>query len=223
MMDSLLDIGKIIVADLILSGDNALIIGMAAAGLAPELRKKAIIYGMVIAAVLRIVFAVIATKLLGIPGLLFIGGLLLIWVCWRLYQEIREGTDEQAEQALKAAENPEEGYTGPPRRTMRAALISITIADVSMSLDNVLAVAAIADGNTNMLVFGLALAIVLMAFAATLIMKLLARYPWISWVGLLVLVYVAGEMLFRGVFDMNYGVGPMLGLIEGMDLSKGGH
>ena len=90
MIDVALDFGKIIIADLILSGDNAMIIGMAAAGLSPELRKKAILYGMVIAAVLRIVFAVIATKLLGIPGILFIGGLLLFWVCWRLFVEIRE-------------------------------------------------------------------------------------------------------------------------------------
>ena len=223
MMDLALDAGKIIIADLILSGDNALIIGMAAAGLAPELRKKAILYGMVIAALLRIVFAVIATTLLGIPGILFIGGLLLFWVCWRLYVEIRSGVDEQAEHALHIAEDPEEGYTGPPRRTLASALVSITIADVSMSLDNVLAVAAIADGNTNMLIFGLGLAILLMAFAATLIMNLLTKYPWISWLGLLVLVYVAAEMFYRGVFDASTGVGPMLGLIEGYDLSKGGH
>ncbi len=223
MIDTALDFGKIIIADLILSGDNALIIGMAAAGLAPELRKKAILYGMIIAAVLRILFAIIATKLLGIPGILFVGSLLLFWVCWRLFVEIREGIDAQAEHAMEIADNPEAGYTGAPRRTMRAALISITIADVSMSLDNVLAVAAIADGDTTMLVFGLGLAIVLMAFAATLIMKLLTKYPWISWLGLIVLVYVAGEMFYRGVFDINQGVGPMLGLIEGYDLSKGGH
>ncbi len=218
----LVDAGKIILADLILSGDNALIIGMAAAGLSPELRARAIMFGMVIAAVLRIVFAVIATKLLGIPGLLFIGGLLLCYVCWRLFCEIRENLDEKAEHAMEDAEDPEKGYTGPPRRTLGQALWTITIADVSMSLDNVLAVAAIADGNTNLLIFGLGLAIVLMAFAATLIMKLLTRFPWISWLGLIVLIWVAGEMLFRGVFDINYGVGPMLGLIEGMDLSKGG-
>lgn len=223
MIETIADYGKIIIADLILSGDNALIIGMAAAGLAPELRKKAILYGMVIAAVLRIVFAVIATKLLGIPGILFVGSLLLFWVCWRLFVEIREGTDETAEHAMEMAENPEAGYTGPPRRTLYSALVSITIADVSMSLDNVLAVAAIADGDTTKLVFGLGLAILLMAFAATLIMKILTQYPWISWVGLLVLVYVAGEMFYRGVFDINQGVGPMLGLIEGYNLSKGGH
>lgn len=221
MMDTVLDFGKIIIADLILSGDNALIIGMAAAGLAPELRKKAILYGMIIAAVLRIVFAVAATKLLSIPGILFVGSLLLFWVCWRLFQEIREGMDAQAEQSLLDANNPEAGYTGAPRRTLFAALISITIADVSMSLDNVLAVAAIANGDTTMLVFGLGLAIVLMAFAATLIMHLLTKFPWISWLGLIVLVYVAAEMMYRGFFDASTGVGPMLGLIDGWSLSRG--
>ena len=221
MIDTALDFGKIIIADLILSGDNALIIGMAAAGLAPELRKKAILYGMVIAALLRIVFAVVATKLLGIPGILFVGSLLLFWVCWRLYVEIRIGVDAQAEHALEVAGDPEQGYTGPPRRTLGSALLSITIADVSMSLDNVLAVAAIADGDTTMLVFGLALAIVLMAFAATMIMKLLTYYPWISWLGLIVLVYVASEMFYRGVFDASTGIGPMMGWFEGYDLSKG--
>lgn len=221
MMDLFFDAGAIILADLILSGDNALIIGMAAAGLSPELRGRAIMYGMVIAALLRIVFAVVATKLLGIPGLLFFGGLLLCWVCWRLYQEIRENLTQKSEAAMEAAEDMDAGYTGAPKRTLKQALWTITIADVSMSLDNVLAVAAIADGNTNLLVFGLALAIILMAFAATLIMRLLTKYPWISWLGLIVLIYVAGEMLFRGTFDMNYGVGPMLGLTEGMDLGKG--
>lgn len=210
----ILDFGKIVIADLVLSGDNALIIGMAAASLAPELRKKAILYGMVIAALLRIVFAVVATKLLGVPGLLFVGGLLLVWVCWRLFTEIREQTDEHAAEALHTAEDPEAGYTGAPRRTLKQALISITIADVSMSLDNVLAVAAIADGNTNMLVFGLGLAIILMAFAATLIMNLLAKYPWISWLGLFVLVYVALEMLFRGVFQCDTGMLSILGFAD---------
>ena len=208
-----LDFGKIIIADLILSGDNALIIGMAAAGLSPELRKRAILYGMVIAAVLRIVFAVIATSLLEVPGILFIGALLLFWVCWRLYAEIKDNVDEQAEHAMETAENLEEGYTGAPRRTMFSALVSITIADVSMSLDNVLAVAAIADGDTTMLVFGLGLAIVLMAFAATLIMKLLTRYPWISWLGLFVLIYVAGEMMYRGIFDAPNGIGHIFGIL----------
>lgn len=208
-----LDFGKIIIADLILSGDNALIIGMAAAGLSPELRKRAILYGMVIAAVLRIVFAIVATSLLEIPGILFVGSLLLFWVCYRLYIEIKENIDEKAEHAMETADNLEEGYTGAPRRTMFSALVSITIADVSMSLDNVLAVAAIADGDTTMLVFGLGLAIVLMAFAATLIMKLLTRYPWISWLGLFVLIYVAGEMMYRGIFDAPNGIGHIFGIL----------
>lgn len=219
MIDTVLDFGKIIIADLILSGDNALIIGMAAAGLAPELRRKAIIYGMVIAALLRIVFAVIATSLLGIPGILFVGALLLFWVCWRLYKDIKESSDEHTKSASEILEDMNDSDV--PRKTLMSALVSITIADVSMSLDNVLAVAAIADGNTHMLVFGLGLAILLMAFAATLIMKLLTKYPWISWLGLIVLLYVAGEMMYRGIFDTTTGIGPMLGLIEGYDLGKG--
>jgi len=211
MWENILDFGQIVIADIILSGDNALIIGMAAAGLAPELRKKAILFGMIIAAVLRIVFAIIATKLLGIPGILFVGACLLFWVCWRLYQDLRESTEERAVDAMEIAEDETQGYTGPPRRTMLSALISITIADVSMSLDNVLAVAAIADGDTQKLVFGLGLAILLMAFAATMIMKLLTKYPWISWLGLVVLLYVASEMMYRGLLDPSYGILKLMG------------
>lgn len=214
MWENVIDFSQIVIADIILSGDNALIIGMAAAGLAPELRKKAILFGMVIAAVLRIVFAIVATKLLGIPGILFIGACLLFWVCWRLYLDLREETEEHlhAADALQIAEDESQGYTGPPRRTMLSALFSITIADVSMSLDNVLAVAAIADGDTQKLVFGLGLAILLMAFAATMIMKLLTKYPWISWLGLAVLLYVAGEMMYRGLLDPSHGVLKLIGM-----------
>ena len=202
------DIFSIIVADIVLSGDNALIIGMAAASLPPEMRKKAIFYGMVVAALLRIVFAVIATKLLGIPGLLFVGALLLFWVCWRLFCEIRETNQRNNEEPseVETEETAELDPTESPRKTMRRAMIYIMVADVSMSIDNVLAVAAIADGDTNMLIFGLALAIALMAFAATLIMKLLARFPIISWLGLAVLVYVAAEMFHRGLTDPEIGV-----------------
>ncbi len=225
MWDTIFDYSAIIIADLILSGDNALIIGMAAAGLSPDLRKKAILYGMVIAALLRIVFAVVATKLLGVPGLLFVGGLLLLWVCWSLYRDIRSHTDQHAEEALEEAEDG--GYQGKPKKSLKQALIAITIADVSMSLDNVLAVAAIADGDTTKLVVGLGLAILLMAFAATLIMKLLSRYPWISWIGLVVLLYVAFEMLYRGVTNCETGVGPIIGLLTEANCvpsgSGGGH
>lgn len=216
MFELIADYGKIIIADIVLSGDNALIIGMAAAGLSPELRKKAILFGMVVAAVLRVVFALIATKLLGIPGILIIGAFLLFWVCWGLYGEIRANLDEKAAHAMDDADNPEEGYTGAPRRSLASALWTITLADVSMSIDNVLAVAAIADGDSTKLVVGLAIAIIAMAFFATLIMKLLTKYPWISWAGLVVLVYVAAEMLYKGVFDPGRGI---LAYINGTGIS----
>ena len=206
MLQQFFDFGAIVLADLVLSGDNALIIGMVAASLSPDLRKRAILFGIVVAAGLRIIFALIATKMLGVPGLLFLGGLLLFWVCWRLYGEIRENIDREAAKALETAEHLDEGYTGPPKKSLVQALISITVADLSMSIDNVLAVAAIADGNTEMLVFGLGLAILLMAFAATMIMKLLTRYPLISWLGLLVLIYVASDMLYRGIVDPETGL-----------------
>jgi YjbE family integral membrane protein len=196
MHDILINFLSIVLADIVLSGDNALIIGMAAASLSPELRRRAIVFGMAAAAILRIIFAVFATYLLAVPGLLFIGGLLLVWVCWRLYTEIQEGTARHAAAAEDAVETG--GYRGPPRRTMLRALISITVADVSMSIDNVLAVAAIARDNVTLLVFGLALAIALMGFCAAIIVRLLGRYPWISWAGLLVLIYVAGRMLWDG-------------------------
>ena len=178
MLDTVVGFGQIIIADLILSGDNALVIGMAAAGLPSEQRKKAIFYGMVIAAVLRIVFAVIATYLLGVKGLLFFGSVLLFWVCWTLFKDIRSGGHSEDSISNDGSINPA-ADSNVPQKTMFSALLSITIADITMSLDNVLAVAAIADGDTQMLVFGLGLAILLMAFAATLIMKLLAKYPWI--------------------------------------------
>ena len=206
MWDLVADYVKIIIADIVLSGDNALIIGMAAAGLAPELRKRAIMFGMIVAAVLRVVFALIATKLLGIPGLLLVGSLLLFWVCWNLFREIRDHQDEEALHAMEDAESPEAGYTGPPRRTLASALWTITLADVSMSIDNVLAVAAIADGDSTKLVVGLAIAIIAMACFATLSMKLLTRYPWISWLGLVVLIWVAIEMFYNGVFDPGRGI-----------------
>ncbi len=196
MLETFLNFSSIILADIVLSGDNALIIGMAAASLSPELRKKAILYGMIMAAVLRIIFAIFATYLLAVKGLLFVGGLLLLWVSWRLYNDIREDMAKKAQEAQDDAE--EGGYQGPPRRTLMSALISITVADVSMSIDNVLAVAAIARDDVTLLVFGLALAILLMAFAATMIVKLMTKFPWISWLGLVVLLYVSARMLWEG-------------------------
>ena len=200
-LGGLVDLGSIIVADIVLSGDNALVIALAASGLPPHLRRWAIMFGMIAAALLRIIFALIATKLLGFPGLLFIGALLLLWICWRLYGDIRGSHSSTSIEHTGSS-----GGAPSARTTLSGALWTISIADVSMSLDNVLAVAAIAEGDTFLLVFGLGLAILLMAFAATIIMGLLTRYPWISWLGLVVLLYVALDMLWRGIFDEPYGV-----------------
>ena len=193
MMEYLFDILQIVFADIILSGDNALVIGMAAAGLSPELRKKAIFWGMAMAAGLRIFFAVIASYLISIPGILFIGGLLLSWVCWRFFLEIRE---QHAEDEA-AGEGVDEDGSGSSK-SLWSALVTITIADVSMSIDNVFAVAAIAREDTSLLVFGLALAILFMAFFATIIMKIMTKYPWLCWAGLVFLIYLSFKLLYDG-------------------------
>jgi len=193
MFDNSFEILQIVFADVILSGDNALVIGMAAASLSPDLRKKAIFMGMALAAGLRIFFAAIASYLLAIPGIMFIGGCLLAWVCWRFYHEIRDNQAEDAANALI-----QDGYQGSQRRQLWKALITITIADVSMSIDNVVAVAAIARDNTSLLIFGLLLSIAFMAFFATIIMRAMTKYTWLSWAGLLFLVYLSADMLHDG-------------------------
>ena len=172
MSEILFDISQIIFADIILSGDNALIIGMAAAGLSDSYRKKAIFLGLALAALLRIIFAVLASFLLQINGILFFGGLLLGFVCWRFLNELishanaKQDSFDQDYYQEKADDESE-------RKKLFRALVTITIADVSMSIDNVLAVAAIARENTYLLIFGLALAILFMAFFATIIMNLM--------------------------------------------------
>ena len=192
---SLIKIAQIIFADIILSGDNALVIGMAAAGVPAGQRGIAIATGLAMAAVLRIVFAVIAATLLEIPGILFLGGILLAWVCLRFYKDLRsfnKPKDESADGVIAV-----EG-----KRPLLRALVTITAADVSMSLDNVLAVAAIARDDTAMLVFGLVLAIVLMAFCATIIMKIMTRFPAVSWAGLALLIYLTALLLYDGAMDI---------------------
>ena len=192
--EAVADILQIIFADIILSGDNALVIGMAAAGLAPEFRKRAIMIGMMMAAGMRIVFAVIASFLISIKGILLLGGALLAWVCWRFYRDLKEFN--AADQ-----EGPKEGET--PKK-FSAALVTIMLADVSMSLDNVVAVAAIARDDTRLLVFGLALAILIMALFASVIMKVMVTYRWLSWAGLAFLVYLTAVMLYDGARDMGW-------------------
>ena len=192
-LETVVDILQIIFADIILSGDNALVIGMAAAGLSPEFRKRAIMIGMMMAAGMRIVFAVIASFLISIKGILLLGGVLLAWVCWRFYKDLKAfNSDEE--------EGPVEGEA--PKK-FGAALVTIMLADVSMSLDNVVAVAAIARDDTKLLIFGLALAILIMALFASMIMKVMLAYRWLSYAGLVFLVYLTVMMLYDGARDLG--------------------
>jgi YjbE family integral membrane protein len=188
------DVLQIIFADIILSGDNALVIGMAAAGLAPQFRRRAIMIGMAIAAIMRILFAVIASYLIAIKGILLIGGALLAWVCWRFYKDLLQFNNEGGDESPGEEEAP---------KKFGAALVTIMLADVSMSLDNVVAVAAIARDDTQLLIFGLALAILIMALFASVIMKVMLKYKWLSWAGLVFLVYLTAMMLFDGARDLG--------------------
>lgn len=192
------DILQIIFADIILSGDNALVIGMAAAGLSPELRRRAIFIGMMMAAGLRIIFAVLASYLLAIEGILLIGGLLLAWVCWRFYNDLREFNNE-----AETTDGDTEPAGDKQGSSFGRALFTILVADVSMSIDNVVAVAAIARDNTMLLVFGLALAITFMALFASLIMKVMLRFRWLSYLGLFFLIYLTVMMLYDGANELN--------------------
>lgn len=189
-------LGLIIVIDIVMSGDNAIIIGMAAAGLPPELRRRAIVCGIAGAAVIRILFAAVVLHLLAIIGLTLAGGLLLAWVCWRMWRDLRDRS-APAVDGGRAAEDAK------PTKTLRGAMINIIVADVSMSLDNVLAVAGAARDHMGMLVFGLVLSIALMAVAANYIAGMLERHKWIAYVGLVIIVYVAGDMIWRGTNEIR--------------------
>ncbi len=192
---------KVIWIDLVLAGDNAIVIGLAAAGLPKEQRAKAILIGIIAATILRIAFALVTTQLLAIVGLLFVGGLLLLWVCWKMWRELRDGGEHnEATEAITGQDLDKDGDVGGsvPRKTLGQAAWQIIIADVSMSLDNVLAVAGAAHGHPSVLVIGLILSIALMGLAATFIARLLNNYRWIAYVGLAVILYVALEMIWQG-------------------------
>ncbi len=188
--------------DLVLAGDNAIVIGLAAAGLPKEMRGRAILVGIGAATVMRIGFALITTQLLAITGLLLAGGLLLLWVCWKMYQELTVTQAEHtaaAEAVANADLNASGGIgEGAPRKTLKQAVIQIVIADISMSLDNVLAVAGAAHDHPEILIFGLALSVALMGIASSFIAELLNRHRWIAWVGLIVILYVAIKMVYEG-------------------------
>jgi YjbE family integral membrane protein len=197
---------QVIMIDLVLAGDNAIVIGLAAAGLPKDQRAKAILIGIIAATVLRIAFASITTQLLQVVGLLLAGGVLLLWVCWKMWRELRTShSDEtQGEEALAGLDIDKDGNVAgtAPRKTFAQAAWQIVIADVSMSLDNVLAVAGAAREHPTVLIFGLILSIALMGIAASFIARLLHRHRWIAYVGLAVILYVSLEMIYRGAVEV---------------------
>ncbi|WP_210013118.1 TerC family protein [Neorhizobium galegae] len=198
---------QVIMIDLVLAGDNAIVIGLAAAGLPKAQRSKAILVGILAATVLRIGFALATTQLLQIVGLLLAGGVLLLWVCWKMWRELRtphHDHENEANEALQNADLDADGTVagGAPRKTFAQAAWQIVIADVSMSLDNVLAVAGAAHEHPTVLIFGLVLSIALMGIAASFIARLLNKHRWIAYVGLAVILYVALEMIWRGYHEV---------------------
>jgi YjbE family integral membrane protein len=186
--------GQIMFANIVLSGDNAVLIGLAAAGLPAAQRSRAILFGMIFATVLRVMFSIFAVYLLEVPGLLLIGGLLLLWIAYGFFKELRE---EKAEE-----EDPEGHEDGAGGKTMASALKQIVIADVSMSLDNVLAIAGIARGNMPMLILGLGVSIILMGVAASIIARLLAKFRWIAYAGVALIAWIGIEMTYEGAHQL---------------------
>ncbi|AWJ95038.1 hypothetical protein Sp245p_35190 (plasmid) [Azospirillum baldaniorum] len=198
-------LGQVVAIDLVLAGDNAIVVGMAAAAVPLAQRRRVIFWGIGAAIILRIFFALITTQLLAIIGLTLAGGVLLLWVCWKMFRELRShGTDEVApDEAMDAPDTPV-GVSGNTAGaavggvTVGAAIWQIVVADVSMSLDNVLAVAGAAKDHPTILVIGLLLSVVLMGAAANMIAHVLHRHRWIGWVGLAIITYVALDMIWRG-------------------------
>jgi YjbE family integral membrane protein len=185
---------QVVLIDLVLAGDNAVVIGLAAAGLPEGQRGKAILIGIGAATMLRILFAVVATQIMQIVGLLLAGGILLLWVCWKMWRELRASAKADADNAAVGE--------GLPRKTLFQATTQIIVADVSMSLDNVLAVAGAAREQPVVLIFGLILSIAMMGAAASFIARLLQNHRWIAYVGLLVILYVAVDMVIRGISEV---------------------
>lgn len=185
---------NILIIDLTLAGDNAIVVGMAASKVRKDMRAKVIFWGITGAVVLRILFAGITQQMLQVIGLTLAGGLLLLFVCWKMYQQIMDGHGASIDDVEKNLAG--EGVKGS-EVSFWSAIWTIVLADVSMSLDNVLAVAGAAGESTLVLVIGLAVAIILMAIASTYIARLLARYPWIAWLGLVIILYVALDMIYR--------------------------
>ncbi len=197
---------NILMIDVVLAGDNAIVVGLAASRVAPERRAQVIFWGITGAVVLRILFAGVTNQLLQIVGLTLAGGILLLWICWKMYRQITEESHDPDEIAARVASD---APVAEPLSYGRA-IFQIIVADVSMSLDNVLAVAGAAGNSTTVLVIGLVVAIVLMAVASHYIAKLLVQYPWITWIGLIIILYVAVDMIYDGSHEVackGYGFG----------------
>jgi YjbE family integral membrane protein len=197
---------QVLMIDLVLAGDNAIVVGALAAGLTPEQRRKVIMIGVLAALVLRIAFALVVTQLLQIIGLILIGGLLLLWVAWRMWRELRHAGESPGSEEIHGDE-----HSGlKPAKSFGAAVWAVAIADVSMSLDNVLAVAGAARDHPGILIVGLIFAVILMGVAANIIARYIERYRWIGYVGLLVIVYVAIKMIYDGWVHPDVGLGKLL-------------
>ncbi len=200
--EALIALGQVIMIDLVLAGDNAIVIGLAAAGLPKDQRNKAILVGIIAATFLRIIFALATTWLLALGGALLVGGgLLLLWVCWKMWRELSDaGGHNEGAEAITGEDLDKDGAVADdaPRKTFAQAAGQILVADVSMSLDNVLAVAGAAKEHPSVLIFGLALSIALMGLAASAVARLLNTYRWIAYIGLLIILYVAIIMTWEG-------------------------
>ena len=201
--DTLAAFAQVVMIDIMLAADNAIVVGALAAGLPPAMRRRVILIGVVAALVLRVTFALVVTQLLQIVGLVFAGGLLLLWVAWKMWCELRDTPD--ADGGADAA------ASSAPRRFWPAAW-AVAVADVSMSLDNVLAVAGAARDHPGILAIGLILSVALMGLAANVLARVIERYRWLAYVGLLVILYVAGRMIWEGLADPQRGVLGALGL-----------
>ena len=196
---------QVLMIDLVLAGDNAIVVGALAAGLPPDQRRKVIIIGVLAALVLRIGFALIVTQLLQVVGLILAGGLLLLWVAWKMWRELRD-TEGQSAGSAEIIGDEHSGLR--PAKSFAGAVWAVAVADVSMSLDNVLAVAGAAHEHPGILIVGLIFAVALMGIAANVIAKYIERYRWIAYVGLIVILWVAAQMIWEGWHDVS----PVLGL-----------
>jgi YjbE family integral membrane protein len=192
---------QVLMIDIVLAGDNAIVVGALAAGLPPDQRRKVIVIGVMAALVLRVVFALTVSWLLGIVGLVLAGGILLLWVAWRMYRDIAGHTAGESPGSPEVAGDEHSGLPAP--KSFASAAWAVAVADVSMSLDNVLAVAGAAREHPGILIVGLIVAVALMGVAANFIARYIERYRWIAWIGLVVIVYVAGKMIWEGLHEVQ--------------------